>query len=224
MRNKDLPDRIIEVAIGMSDGLIVPFALASGMYATDQSNETIFETGLLVAGAGCLLLSIGAYLAGRSGLPRQKTSARQMPGIDDPVKEEEMATRQFLAKLDLETAVQDMAANDWKKEQDEWAELMADEMEKLKSGKALRKPWQYAASIGLSYLLGAAVPLLPFLLSGDQNCLAIAAALTLPLVFFLGILKSRATGQPWWKDSTRNLLLALFAAAGAFMAGYYFFK
>lgn len=224
MRNKDLPDRIIEVAIGMSDGLIVPLALASGMYAADQLNETIFRTGLLVAAAGSLLMSVGGYMAGKAGLPGRKASARQNSDIDDPVKEEEMATRQFLAKLDLETAVQDMAANDWKKEQDEWAELMADEMEKLKSGGALRKPWQYAASIGLSYLLGAVLPLLPFLLSGDQNPLFISAAITLTLVFLLGILKSRATEQPWWKDSTRNFVLALFAAAAAFMAGYYFFK
>ena len=100
MRNKDLPDRIIEVAIGMSDGLIVPLALASGMYAADQLNETIFRTGLLVAAAGSLLMSVGGYMAGKAGLPGRKASSRQNSDIDDPVKEEEMATRQFLAKLD----------------------------------------------------------------------------------------------------------------------------
>lgn len=50
----------------MSDGLTVPFALAAGLSGAVSSNSIIVTAGIAEIVAGCIAMSLGGYLAGKT--------------------------------------------------------------------------------------------------------------------------------------------------------------
>jgi len=216
-------NRVIDIAIGMSDGLIVPLALSAGMYAAGMSEDAIFEHGMYLLAAGTVIMTAGGYLAGRSGLEKPVVVESNNIPLYDPVQAEEEATRRFLSRLDLDTEIQDKAVAEWQHQSEEWAGLMDEEWQLAKQQRKRKKPLQYAVNIGGSYLLGGLVPLLPYLFFERPLVFPLSAAITILLVFMLGVRKSISLELAWWKESTRLATLSVLAAGGAFAVGHFFF-
>lgn len=214
--------RTIDIAIGMSDGVIVPLALSSCMYAAGMPEGDIFRNGMLILGAGTFIMSVGGYLAGKAGF-EQPVAVESGPAQLDPIRAEEKATRLFLSKLDLDSSIQDKAIEEWQKEQEEWAMVMKEEWEKAQKREKRKQPIEYAVNIGVSYFLGGLVPVLPYYFLQKPDVFPLSAALSLLLIFILGTQKSVTLGLPWWKESTRLTFLALLAMSGAYAVGHYFF-
>jgi len=59
-------EMVRDVAIGMADGLTVPFALAAGLTGAVDSSGIIITGGLAEIAAGSIAMGLGGYLAGRS--------------------------------------------------------------------------------------------------------------------------------------------------------------
>ncbi len=206
----------------MSDGLIVPLAASAGMYAAGLEGPMILKSGLLVLAGGTLIMGIGGYRAGKSGI--EKDIVAQNNGSNhDPVAAEENATRRFLQQLDLDEKIQEQAIAGWREEREEWERFVREEKKSANLSDPGRKPARLALHISLAYLLGGMVPLLPYYLLSAEKAFPLSVLLSLLLVFLLGTQKSLALGLPWWKESGRLLILGILATAGAFATGYYFF-
>jgi VIT1/CCC1 family predicted Fe2+/Mn2+ transporter len=215
-------DRMIETAIGMSDGLIVPLAASAGMYAAGMEGPLILQSGLVILAGGTLIMTLGGFLAGRAGIEKDIV-AHSNSEHEDPVAAEEKATRRFLQGLDLDEKIQDQAIEGWRQEREEWERFVREEKELAAKPSTHQKPAQMALYVGLSYLLGGLVPLFPYYFLPKEKAFLLSATLSILLLFLLGIQKSVALGLPWWKESGRLLLLGVLATAGAFATGYYFF-
>lgn len=215
--------RIIDIAIGMSDGLIVPLALSAGMYAAGMPEQSVFKNGMYILAAGTAIMALGGYLAGRAGLEKPTVVENGNKGQLDPVQAEEKATRLFLSKLDLDTDIQDKAVEDWQKEKEEWASLMEEEWQMVQRKEKRKKPFEYAFNIGVSYLLGGLVPLLPYLFFTKPIVFPLSFSITILLVFILGMRKSISLELPWWRESSRLVMLTVLASGGAFAVGHFFF-
>ena len=80
---------IKDVTIGLSDGLIIPFALAAGLSSVISSSSTIIIACLTAAVAGALTMTFGGYIEGKkyktSGSPLRSAliigSAYAMGGV-----------------------------------------------------------------------------------------------------------------------------------------------
>lgn len=217
-------DKIIDIAIGMSDGLIVPLALTAGMHAAGMPAPSIVLNGLAIVAAGTLIMGFGGYMAGRNGLQKHIASKQNALKTVDPIQAEQKATRAFLANLDLDSGIQDKAVEDWKKEQDEWATLMQDELFQAQNSSVKKKPVHYGLNIGISYLMGGIVPVFPYFFLANQHAFYLSVSITMILVLVLGAQKSIAIGLPWWKESFRSCLLALLATSGTYAVAYFFFS
>jgi VIT1/CCC1 family predicted Fe2+/Mn2+ transporter len=55
-----------DVVIGMSDGLIAPFALAAGLSAAVASTDVVVTAGLAEVAAGAIAMGLGGFLAART--------------------------------------------------------------------------------------------------------------------------------------------------------------
>jgi hypothetical protein len=84
----------------------------------------------------------------------------------------------------------------------------------------LGSPWGAAISSLLSFTLGAAIPLLPFLLGAGTQALPVAAALTAVALFAVGATLSLFTGRGALVSGARMLLLGGLAAAVTFGVGH----
>ena len=74
-------------------------------------------------------------------------------------------------------------------------------------------PWKAAGSSFLMFCLGAAVPILPFTVTGRTPALIAAVILSALVLFGLGVAVTRLTGRSPLRSGTRQLLFGLGAAA-----------
>lgn len=80
-----------------------------------------------------------------------------------------------------------------------------------------RRAPKSAATIGLSYVVGGTIPLLPYFFTATPlQGLGISAVITLVCLFIFGFFKSRVTGQPVWTGALKVMIIGAIAAAAAY--------
>ena len=86
----------------------------------------------------------------------------------------------------------------------------------------LGSPWGASIASLLSFAVGAAVPLLPFVFGAGERALPVAAALTAVALFAVGATLSLFTGRAAVASGVRMLVLGGLAAAVTFLVGKLF--
>src|ERR1700751_5879743 len=79
-------EAVRDIVIGMSDGLTVPFALATGLSGAVEATGIIITAGLAEGAAGAIAMGLGGYLAARtdaehyaSERAREERETQEMP-------------------------------------------------------------------------------------------------------------------------------------------------
>lgn len=98
-------------------------------------------------------------------------------------------------------------------------EILAGGVEAADADEALGSPLRAGgASLG-AFGLGAAVPLVPFLLSSGSAAVVVAVGLASVVLYGLGASITLLTSRPSWRSGGRQLLLGLSAAAATYLTG-----
>ncbi len=210
-------DLLKDIVIGMSDGLTVPFALAAGLSGAVDSTGLIVIAGLAEVAAGSIAMGLGGYLAGRTEMDHYNSELRrEYDEVERLPEREKEEVREFFEDLGLSTQVQQQAVAELTKDKDRWVEFM------MKHELGLEKPDEKRArksafNIGMSYVLGGLIPLLPyFFVTNTFEGLKISACITLVCLFLFGYFKSKMTGIPPITGALKVMLIGAVAAAAAF--------
>jgi len=181
-----------DIILGMSDGLTVPFALAAGLSAAVDSSFIVMVAGIAELAAGSIAMGLGGYLAGRSDRDHYRAElAREQRHIKQAPEAERAEVRQILAGYGLrdqtlESAVDEITANPR-----HWINFMLRnelELERPEPARARNS----ALTIGLSYVAGGILPLVPYALGLPVPvALAWSAGLTLLALLIFGAAKGR---------------------------------
>src|SRR6201999_4200175 len=210
-------DTVRDVVIGLSDGLTVPFALAAGLAGAVGATHIVLLAGLAEIAAGSIAMGLGGYLASRGDSEHYESERRreEMEVVDGPRDEGEEVYEIFSAYgVPREAAtpvLRSLQANppayvDF---------MMRFEMglEEPAPGRALGS----AVTIALSYVLGGAVPLAPYLLSHTMaDALRVSIIITLIALLIFGGLKGRFLGSPVIRSAIQTMLIGGLAAGAAF--------
>ena len=191
---------ITDIVIGMSDGLIVPFALAAGLSSVVENTIVIITIGIIAILAGAAAMGIGGYLANKTVTPE---------------KEKQEAPDVF-AEIGLSNETQKIIAAELKKDKEEWMELVR-QYELDIDQPDPKRPRHSAFNIGLSYIAGGMIPLLPYFFTAHpMNALSWSCMITVICLFVFGFFKAKRTGQNPWNSAARMTLTGTFAAVIAF--------
>ena len=208
---------IRDIVIGMSDGLIVPFALAAGLTGAAVSTNIIVIAGIAGIAAGSITMGLGGYLAGKTEQDHYNSELKREYGAVERVPEREKEeVRQFFKNLGLSQELQTQAVEEIAKDKEKWLDLLR------KHELGLEKPdsWETAKSalnIGLSYVVGGFVPLGPYFFTDEpMTALKISAVFTLGCLFIFGFLKSKFTGVNALTGALRVTVTGAVAAVAAF--------
>lgn len=195
--------------IGISDGLTIPFVLASGMVGAGASKDTIILVGLAGIAIGALSMGLGGFFAFRS--ETEHLSELKNPA---PVIESEQA---LMNRLGLDEEAQALMAAEKIKEQKTWTEFQTHfEISELPSNP--KQSVQRAVLIAGAYVLGGIIPIAPFFFLSDlQLALIVSSILTGIALLCFGFYKARKSGRPLLSGGIFQLLMA---AAGG-VAAYY---
>ncbi|MBO0952205.1 VIT1/CCC1 transporter family protein [Fibrella forsythiae] len=210
-------DFISDIVIGMADGLTVPFALAAGLSGAVASSSLVVTAGIAEIVAGSIAMGLGGYLAGRTEADHYESERRrEVDEVERVPEREKQEVRDVFAEMGLSTDLQNVIADELAKDKTKWVDFM------MKYELGLDEPdpnraTKSALTIGVSYVVGGLVPLMPyFLVKLPHEALLYSCVVTLVCLFIFGYFKSKVTGQPPFSGAVKVMLIGALAAAAAF--------
>ena len=208
--------RIREFVFGIQDGLISTVGLLAGVQSATENNAVVILTGLTAMFAGAISMAAGSYLS----------SSAEKEIFDKEIREAgQLAEREpYLAAEGLLRALSEEGL---KKEQSyRIVKLLAQEekvflrtfQEKVFGlGTAeINRPLQAALVMGFSFVVGAVIPLLPYLILAGMKALYLSITLAAATLFSVGVFKGRLAARPLFLSG----LEFFFIAVGAALLGY----
>jgi predicted membrane protein (TIGR00267 family) len=206
-----------DIVIGMSDGLTVPFALAAGLSGAVDQTHVVVIAGIAEIVAGAIAMGLGGYLAARTEAEHYASERRreEWECVNLPERERAEVEEVFRdygvdeegARLVTERMMQDHG---------KWVDFMM----RFELGLEEPDPKRArvsAGTIGLSYVVGGFIPLLPYILLHDNaTALLWSVIVTLIALFIFGFVKGHFTGISKWKSGSQTMLIGGLAAAAAF--------
>ena len=211
-------DFLRDVVIGMSDGLTVPFALAAGLSGAIHDNvELVWIAGLAEIVAGSIAMGLGGYLAGKTEQDHYNSELKNEYWELVHKREVEIEeVRKVFREWGLTEPIVEQATQEIIKDEKKWVDFM------MKHELGLTEPDPKRASksafnIGLSYVVGGLIPLVPyFFVTHSLEGLKYSAIITFFCLFVFGYFKSKMTGVNVWWGATKVMLIGATAASAAF--------
>ncbi|KAJ3761752.1 VIT family-domain-containing protein [Lentinula raphanica] len=236
------PDIVRDVIIGLSDGLTVPFALTAGLSSLGTSKLVVLG-GVAELIAGAISMGIGGFLASQAERDhfrflKKQTAARvsvscsgemerEVEEILGPLGVDEKACRvvaESLRKAGGENITDPTSAENLRLR---WSQDVGLTAFLLKFGEGMeevptKRLYISAFTIGMGYLIGGLIPLLPyFFIDKAQVALIYSCVVTGVVLLIFGAIKAQVTGASGgvggivWGAAT-TLLVGGIAAGAAF--------
>jgi VIT1/CCC1 family predicted Fe2+/Mn2+ transporter len=220
LRNSDF---ITDVVIGMSDGLTVPFALAAGVSSAVSDNDIVITAGIAEMIAGAIAMGLGGYLAGKTEVEHYHSELkREWEEVEKVPEREKEEIKEIFKEYGFSEEAQTMLVEEISKDKKKWVDFM------MKFELGLEQPDENRASksaltIGISYLVGGVIPLIPYFFTQTPiDGLKISAVITLCCLFTFGYFKSKATGQPLFSGALKVTFIGAIAATAAYLVAKLF--
>ena len=211
--------RIREVVFGAQDGLLSTLALVTGVRGADAERYPILVAGLAGLLSGTISMALGAYIAAKSQrdvfnaeLEKERGELERRPHVEVV----ELADIFQAEGLDYDSA--NKAARAIATNPEVMLKTMAEKELGIQydpSGSPLGDAW----TMGLSFVVGAAVPILPYLFLDTTAGLVASVLCTLATLFVMGVVKARLAGEHWARSGFEIAGLAGAAAALAYVVG-----
>jgi VIT1/CCC1 family predicted Fe2+/Mn2+ transporter len=209
-----------EFVFGIQDGLISTVGLLSGISAATDSRRLVVLTGLAAAVTGGISMAAGSYLSSRTEqqLFEKELADQERLAAEEPYLAQEALLESLTSEgLDRPAAyrvVQTLAGR-----QDLLLRTVQEKVLGLGSAE-LAHPLKAGTVMFLSFVVGSAVPLLPYLFGVAGWALPVSWALSVGALLGVGIFKGRLTRQPLLRSGLEFAGVAL----GAALLGWAFGK
>ncbi len=207
-------------ALGLADGLVTNLAFLTGFSGAVSSDALIRFAGLAAMLAGTVSMFFGGVLSARSEHDLFRAdSEREAYELEHETDEEKRELKWIyiekgLTEAEAETVVARLLTNKEKFLED----MLANELHVHRNN--LQSPFKIGTVIGLSFLLGAFVPLAPYyLVPGKTSAVAVSVVLSLLFLFAAGEWKGRVVKRKPLRSGLETLLIGAVAAGILFAIG-----
>jgi VIT1/CCC1 family predicted Fe2+/Mn2+ transporter len=207
-----------DAILGLNDGIATTLVFALSVAGASGATHTVVVAGLAEMLAGGVSMVLGAFLSGQS----EKEAAEHQIAVEreeiehEPVEEREELRQIYreksFTKTQLATIVDHLTSD-----KDRWLNSLIRDALLLRPGE-FANPWRIGAAIGLSFAVGAFLPLSPFIFhAGSATWLS--AALSLAVLFATGAVRSRFSRKSWYRSGTQMVLVGLIGTAAGLIIG-----
>ncbi len=211
--------RLREVVFGAQDGILSTVALVTSVAVAIGDGATILVAGLAAALAGMISMATGAYLGSRAEQDVQRAEiAREAQELEENPAEEfaelvvvlQREGRSFQEANDLATEIaQDKEA---------WLRTLV-EKELGISAEETTNPVKDALVMGVSFVVAAAIPIVPYMFLSGWTAIAVSIAGALLGLFVLGMGKGRLVSKSPILQGLEILGIGVVSAAIGFVLG-----
>ena len=210
---------IKDIIFGMNDGLLSIFSLIAGISGAAVSNAIVLLSGLAGATAGAISMAAGAYVstkAQKEVLERHLDMERKELEILPEIEEEELALVYQLKGIPADSA-QEIAKNIMSNK-----EVALDTMAREELGFSptnISSPFKAGFLSGISFVLGASLPIFPFIIFEGSLALYITGILSLGGFFIIGAGRTIITGKNPWISGLEMFLIGTGASVITYLIG-----
>jgi VIT1/CCC1 family predicted Fe2+/Mn2+ transporter len=205
---------------GINDGLVSNFSLVMGFAGAEAKPEYILLAGVAGLLAGSFSMAAGEYVSVRAQreLFEQQIAMEKQELEMSPKEEEEELALIYQAKgipeADAHLMARRIVAN---------PHTAIDTLAREELGldpSQLGSPWAAAASSFVAFILGAIIPVLPYLASAGAKAFGASALLSCLALFAIGALISIFTARGPLSSGLRMLGIGLLASAITYSVGW----
>jgi VIT1/CCC1 family predicted Fe2+/Mn2+ transporter len=211
--------RIREFVFGIQDGLISTIGLLAGVQGATENNLVVIITGLTGMFSGAISMAAGSYLS----------SGAQKDIFDKEISDaEKLAEREpYLAAEGLLRALGEEGLSKERsyqlvkvliQQRNVFLRTFQEKVFGLGSAE-INRPLQAALIMGLSFVVGALVPLLPYIILSGVAALYASALLGGIALFGVGAFKGILAGQSILPSGFKFCLIAVSAAVAGYLIG-----
>jgi vacuolar iron transporter family protein len=206
-----------DFVLGMSDGLTVPFALAAGLSGAVHSTTIIVIAGIAEIVAGGIAMGLGGYLAAKTESDHyQAEYRREMQEVEEVPHIEAAEVADILTEFGVQEEQIPIVVEAIQSNPKKWVDFMM----RFELGLEKPDPRRIVFSpltIGLAYVFGGLVPLLPYIFFNRvQQGLFFSIIITLIALLCFGAFKGYFTGRKIWRSALQTMVIGATAAAAAF--------
>lgn len=204
---------------GAMDGLVSNFALIAGMVGgtSGANNRAVVLAGVAGLAAGAFSMAAGEYtsVASQAEFAKAQVAKERQEILDNPGGETAELVAMYVDK-GIDPATAQLMARQIHADVDRAVAVHSIEEFGVDPDN-VPSPVVAAVSSFLSFTVGAAVPVAPFLLGVPS--LWAALVMTLTALFACGAIVARVTTRSWWWSGLRQMLLGGAAAAVTYVFG-----
>ena len=219
-RKASLLGEIREAIFGAQDGLVSTLAVVSTVAGASAGRLPVLIAGIASGLAGVFSMAAGEYMSSKS---QREIFVAQIAGEREEVLErpgEAEAEMAYMFEEDGLPRGEALAmASRIAAHPGVLLKTMVEKELGLTGEHAEGSPMQGALVMGVSFGLGAAVPVLPYLILPIGVATWAAVVATGVVLFGIGVLKSRWTQRAWLRSGLEILLLGAFAGVAGFFFG-----
>ncbi len=202
---------------GAMDGLVTNVSLIAGVGGAAASHQAIVLTGLAGLSAGAFSMAAGEFISvsSQNELVAAEVSKEKYE-LEHNAESERRELAAVFRQRGVEPELADKVAEQISAHPDSALSVHVTEELGVDPGE-LPSPWTAAGASLVTFALGAAIPLLPYLLGFSS----LPAALILAAIaaFGGGGMVARITDRPFLRGGLRQLLLAAVAAGLTYAIG-----
>ena len=210
---------IREVVFGMNDGLITTLCFLAGVSSAIAHSGVVILAGLAEVMAGAVSMALGAYLATKAQQEFfAREIARERREIEEAAEHERDEVREIYRGHGLTEDEIEIMTNRITADKERWLHFMLREELGLVE-ETFDNPVESGAIMGVSFIIGALPPLLPYFFLAPRQALPVTLLLSLLTLFGLGIGKTRVTKVNWLRSGLEVAVLGIIAAAVGYGLG-----
>lgn len=218
--------RIREFVFGIQDGLISTVGLLAGVQGATENSLVVIVTGFTAMFSGAISMAAGSYL---SSVAQKEIFDKEITDAEKLAEREPyLAAEGLLRALGEEGLSKEQSYRMVKALIQERNVFMRTFQEKVFGlGSAeINRPIQAALVMGLSFILGAIVPIVPYIFLPGVAAFYLSALLGGLTLFGVGAFKGRLADQSLFLAGGKFFLIAVSAAGLGYLIGLivqYFF-
>jgi len=218
--------QIREFVFGIQDGLISTVGLLAGIQGATENNLVVVVTGLTAMFSGAISMASGSYLS--SGAQKDIFDKELAEAEKLAEKEPYIAAESLLKALGGEGLSKERSYRLVKvliQERNVFLRTFQEKVFGLGSAE-INRPFQAALVMGLSFIVGAIIPLSPYIVLTGVEALSLSTLLGGVTLFGVGAFKGHLAGQSLMLSGFKFFLIAVGAAGLGYFIGLvvqYFF-
>jgi vacuolar iron transporter family protein len=207
-----------DVILGFNDGIVTTLVFALSVSGASGTNQPVVIAGLAEMLAGGVSMFLGGFVSGQSEVEAVEHQIQvERHEIEVEPEEEREELRQIYLEKGFTSVQVDTIVEHLTSDNDRWLNsIIRDEL--MVRPDEFVSPWKRGAAIGISFALGALVPVAPFLTPLPSPQL-FSALFSLIVLFCTGAARSQYSHRAWYRSGAQMVIVGLIGTVAGIIIG-----